>query len=226
MEMLKELGKAAALYRGYRNVKGFRSNGIDAALDFCTSGPFHTWQVREELSALVELVVERKPHNVLEIGTYHGGTLFLWCQFSDPQATIASLDLPGGEYGGGYHWVRTPIYKAFAKPQQRLRLLRGNSHSASMFERVKQTFPNGIDFLFIDGDHTYEGVKRDFQVYSSLVRNGIVAFHDICHDKGQHAHNRLGGVDRLWTELRDKYPSREFVHDWKQGWAGIGVLTV
>jgi len=37
-----------------------------------------------------------------------------------------------------------------------------------------------LDFLFIDGDHTYEGVKRDFEMYSPLVRNGgIIAFHDI-----------------------------------------------
>jgi predicted O-methyltransferase YrrM len=36
------------------------------------------------------------------------------------------------------------------------------------------------DFLFIDGDHTYQGVKQDFQMYSPLVKKGgIVAFHDI-----------------------------------------------
>jgi predicted O-methyltransferase YrrM len=36
------------------------------------------------------------------------------------------------------------------------------------------------DFLFIDGDYTYEGVKRDL-MYSPLVREGgIIAFHDIC----------------------------------------------
>jgi len=36
------------------------------------------------------------------------------------------------------------------------------------------------DFLFIDGDHTYEGVEGDFEMYSPLVRRGgIIAFHDI-----------------------------------------------
>ena len=36
-----------------------------------------------------------------------------------------------------------------------------------------------IDFLFIDGDHTYEGVKRDFEMCSLLVRKGgIIAFLD------------------------------------------------
>lgn len=38
-----------------------------------------------------------------------------------------------------------------------------------------------MDFLFIDGDHAYEGVKADFEMYSPLVRKGgLVALHDIC----------------------------------------------
>jgi hypothetical protein len=28
-----------------------------------------------------------------------------------------------------------------------------------------------VDFIFIDGDHTYEGVKRDFEMHSPLMRN-------------------------------------------------------
>ena len=39
---------------------------------------------------------------------------------------------------------------------------------------------NKVDFLFIDGDHSHEGVKKDFEMYSPLVRKGgIIAFHDI-----------------------------------------------
>jgi predicted O-methyltransferase YrrM len=40
-----------------------------------------------------------------------------------------------------------------------------------------------VDFLFIDADHSYEGVKKDFEMYSPLVRKGgIIAFHDIIPD--------------------------------------------
>ena len=36
-----------------------------------------------------------------------------------------------------------------------------------------------IDVLFIDGDHTYEGVKKDFDLYSNLLsENGIIVIHD------------------------------------------------
>ena len=37
-----------------------------------------------------------------------------------------------------------------------------------------------LDFIFIDGDHSYEGVKKDFELYSSIMsENGIITIHDI-----------------------------------------------
>jgi len=48
--------------------------------------------------------------------------------------------------------------------------------------------------LFPDGDHSYEGVKRDFEMYSPLVRpGGIIAFHDTVF---------MDGVRRFWAELK------------------------
>lgn len=44
---------------------------------------------------------------------------------------------------------------------------------------VLKKIENQIDFLFIDGDHNYEGVKQDWDLYSKLLLPGsIVAFHD------------------------------------------------
>jgi len=43
-----------------------------------------------------------------------------------------------------------------------------------------KTQVNKIDFLFIDGDHNYEGVKKDWDLYNGLLENGsVVAFHDV-----------------------------------------------
>ena len=37
-----------------------------------------------------------------------------------------------------------------------------------------------IDYLHIDGDHSYEGVKKDFELYSTIMsENGIITIHDI-----------------------------------------------
>ena len=90
-------------------------------------------------------------------------------------------------------------------------------------DRVKNILGDReVDFVFIDGDHTYEGVKQDFEMYSPLVKDGgIVAFHDIV------AHPVETGceVNRLWDEIKEsKYEYTEIVSDWNQGMCGIGLL--
>jgi hypothetical protein len=45
-----------------------------------------------------------------------------------------------------------------------------------------------IDYLHIDGDHSYEGVKKDFELYSTIMsENGIITI----HDTDQTYHNTL-----------------------------------
>jgi predicted O-methyltransferase YrrM len=80
---------------------------------------------------------------------------------------------------------------------------------------------NQLDFLFIDGDHSYEGVKKDFEMYSPLVRKGgIIAFHDIV------GHSLETGceVEKLWKEIKNGFNFKELIKDINQNWAGIGVL--
>lgn len=50
--------------------------------------------------------------------------------------------------------------------------------SSDAIEDIKN-ITNQIDFLFIDGDHNYEGVKVDWDLYKPLLRDGsLIAFHD------------------------------------------------
>ena len=105
-------------------------------------------------------------------------------------------------------------------------LIRGDSHDSRTLERVKKILGGEeLDFLFIDGDHTYEGVRRDFEMYSPLVRRGgVVAFHDIVpHDRAHDPYGQVG-VPKFWSEIKSRYRHLEIVKDWSQGWAGIGVL--
>lgn len=181
-------------------------------------------QIRSEIVALGAIVRKRQPRIIVEIGTARGGTLFIWCALAHPEATLVSIDLPGGMHGGGYPYWKTFVYKRFPTPKQKLHLLRGDSHSASMLEQLKMRLAGQpIDFLFIDGDHTYAGVKRDFEMYSSLVRKGgLIAFHDIAiHPPEIDCH-----VDKFWNELKQTRPSREFIENPKQGWGGIGLIEV
>ena len=181
-------------------------------------------QSRSEILQLVTILHQRKPKVVVEIGTAEGGTLCMWCSIGDPQAVIASIDLPGGVHGGGYPNWKSAVYRRFAQPRQSLHLLRLDSHQLTTLERLKTIIPSGgIDFLFIDGDHTYEGVKADFEMYSPLVRpGGLVVFHDICvHLPEVECH-----VDKFWQEIRTKYKSWEYIENPSQKIYGIGVLEI
>jgi len=179
-------------------------------------------QVKEEITELCWLVQELKPTTVAEIGTFKGGTMFLFIQVGNPKLTI-SVDLPAGAFGGGYPFWMIPLFKRLSKKGS-IKLLRADSHSDETVNKF-QTLLNGnkVDFLFIDGDHTYEGVKQDFLKYSSFVRKGgMVAFHDIVEHKPE-----VGcEVDRFWKEIKQKHRHVEIVQDWNQKWAGIGVIYV
>lgn len=74
---------------------------------------------------------------------------------------------------------------------------------------MRELFGNQqVDFVFIDGDHTYEGVKSDFVQYGPLVRpGGLIAFHDILPRPDFPDIQ----VDQFWKEVRDKYDSTEFI---------------
>jgi predicted O-methyltransferase YrrM len=179
-------------------------------------------QVRSEILEFLNVVERVKPKAILEIGTARGGTLFLFCRIASKNATIISIDLPGGKFGGGYSEKRKFLYRQFAQLRQKIHLLMMDSHQGETLEQVK-TILDGekLDLLFIDGDHTYEGVKRDFEMYGSLVRqDGIIAFHDIV--SGPSA--SVGGVPQFWRENKDYYQSKEIVEAWNQGGYGIGLL--
>jgi predicted O-methyltransferase YrrM len=135
---------------------------------------------------------------------------------------MISVDLAGGAFGGGYPRRKIPLYRKFPRNGQTLRLIRADSHLAETKERVLQDLRGEkLDYLFIDGDHTYEGVKKDFEMYSPLVRSGgLVAFHDVA----EHGRELACGVDKFWNEIKEQYKHREMIENSKQGWAGIGVL--
>lgn len=180
-------------------------------------------QIKSEILRLAEIVTDLQPRALLEIRTAEGGTLFVFCRCAAPNARVVSIDLPGGgPFGGGYRVWRHTLYRRFAAASQSVRLIRADSHSFATLKRVKSELAGSpLDFLFIDGDHTYEGVKRDFEMYLPLVREGgLIAMHDIALPPTSANY----GVHRFWAEVRDRFHAEELVEHPGQGAKGIGLV--
>lgn len=188
------------------------------------STAFRASQQPDEITRLLERVIALQPRHLCEIGCYRGGTLFLFCQAAAPEAHLISLDLAHAP-------ERIRAYQHFRRPAQRLSFISGNSHAPRTQAHLKRILGGALlDFLFIDGDHSYAGVKADFEMYAPLVRRGgLIAFHDILPDHSvQHGYQTVshsGEVYRFWRELKADYAHEEYIQASDQDGYGIGVLV-
>jgi len=199
---------------------------LASLLDFAynmNEGLIRPNQIKSELLKLLQIIKKKKPKFILEIGTATGGTLFLLTRMAANDATIISIDLPEGNFGGGFPKWKLPLYKSFTFSNQKIFFIRSNSHDKNVLIKVKKILKgNKLDFLFIDGDHQYEGVKKDFEMYNSLVKkDGYIGFHDIVfidHPEDDY------GVHDFWNKIKENYNFEEIVEDWNQNTSGIGIL--
>lgn len=186
------------------------------------------FQDRRELSAFLDLAAAARPRVVIEIGRAWGGTLAALCSASAPDALIISIDYHGTRFGGPLGLLmsgpwKIPLWKAAAAPGQTLRLLTSDSHAPKTLKLVTSLLAGRkADLIFIDGDHSYSGVKADFETYSPLLApGGLAAFHDI--NPGPEIYT--GGVPRYWAELSGGR-GKEFVAGAPGDSFGIGALSV
>ena len=180
-------------------------------------------QISGEILALLKLLEHTPPRTVLEIGTYRGGTFFLFSRVAAPDALLISLDLPPDGSGLGYPPWRASLFRSFAREQQKIELVLANSHEEGTVKQIEKLLGNRpLDFLFIDADHTYEGVKHDYELYAPLVRRGgLIGFHDIVpHEVAPR------GVPEFWQELKNGRRITEYVASRQQSGFGIGVVHV
>ena len=170
-------------------------------------------QEREEIIGLAQFVHDLQPLVIVEIGTKFGGTFMIWNEVTN--AKTISIDLVEGIHGGITREATDERNKKFKKLyNDRCVFIEGNSHDKLTYDALL-TALNGqlIDFLFIDGDHTYEGVKQDYEMYSPLVRtSGYIAFHDI-NDTQRHR-DRDVYVGKLWNELDGEKTEFNVGSDW------------
>jgi len=186
-----------------------------------TVAPVTAIQRREELLELLRRVGDLRPHRLCEIGTSSGGTLYMLTRVAHESATIVSIDISIPMHTGR---ARAKL----ARRGQSLRSLEGDSHDSAMVERLRRELAGGpLDFLLIDGDHSYAGVKSDFELYAPLVRpGGLIALHDICSDAGEPGGPISGDVPKFWAELREVHETEEIIAGAHGEGLGIGLVHI
>ncbi len=163
-------------------------------------------QDKFELWRLLEVLNARPPKVIVEVGVHKGFSIETWKKAFDPQM-IVGID-------NDAQFIETRGFE----------LIVGNSNDEHTRNRlIDHLGMRQIDFLFLDGDHTYEGVSKDFELYAPLVGlSGVVAI----HDTRRTGEKWIGKVEthRFFEEMRDKYPSCEFWNGVLPDTPGTGVL--
>jgi hypothetical protein len=164
------------------------------------------------------LVDALRPRTVVELGTHSGVSYSAFAQAVQVlglDAAAYAVDTWKGDQHAGFYgqdvfeeWTsfHDHHFSAFS------RLVR------STFDDALSKFPDGsIDLLHIDGLHTYEAVRHDFESWLPKLSNRAVV---LMHDTNVREANF--GVWRLWEEIASQYPSFAFLHGHGLGVVGIG----
>jgi len=170
-------------------------------------------QEARELALLIPLVSSLAPLTILEIGSAVGGTILIWTVCGDCNARIISVDKDNN-----FH--KEEVWRTWMREGQSLTVIAGDSHDPLTINSVHRAL-NGepINMLFIDGSHTYDGVRMDYDNYHRYVPSGgIIVLHDIAIRRADM------WVWKLWEELRTEYLHVEIID--ASNPCGLGILYV
>jgi len=168
-------------------------------------------QNMKELETLYHIIKGINPKSYLEIGASNGNSLWVLAHALEKGSRVEFIDL------GEKHTVECLMQcadKLMAEYDIRAYLGR----SEEWAERIKENNPDGYDVILIDGDHTFEGVKRDWENYKDLA-NKLIVFHDI----------NLPGVREFFDSLKmgvKIYSVGKYLKHEREHGMGFGLIYV
>ena len=175
-----------------------------------------------EFLRFLAYIKEKEPSTVCEIGVREGGTNFMFANTLKTCSVIVGVDIL---------LCNIHLLKFFCRHNVKQHFISGYSAEPRTVRKVENALgERKIDVLFIDGDHSQEGVGNDFKAYRHLVREGgVIVFHDICMDHrrryGTETPNDSGEVHLFWQKIREHYHVAEFFENSNQNGAGIGLIV-
>lgn len=181
--------------------------------------PIRSNQRQPEILSLLSDLQQIQPRTVCEIGCDRGGTLSLFAEVATSDATIISID-------PSHSLPRCHGYHLLARDHQRIVPLAADSHALQTVSRVREELQGRpLDFLFIDGDHSFEGVMEDYRMYAPLLREGgLMAFHDIMPEANG-SDTYVGGVPKFFREhIQRHHDAICYVERPNQDGFGVGVV--
>ena len=143
--------------------------------------------------------------NYMEIGVHNGGSMCMLLSSKNNKTNIFGIDLFENMYDINHHLNQEKfvkyqyfkrdnlsiektknnldIVKTLYDSNSNITMIKGNSYYDDTEEEFKQKLDDkSLDMLFIDGDHTLDGVKNDYERFSKYVKNGgIIIFDDYHH---------------------------------------------
>ena len=111
---------------------------------------------------------------IVEIGVYHGASTALLAHAMAPGGTLVAIDPhPAGRLGISFERLVARREVARAGPAGEVRWLRLTSHAAAV------AWPGRADCIFVDGDHSWNGIARDWADWSPRIdAGGVILLHD------------------------------------------------
>jgi cephalosporin hydroxylase len=170
------------------------------------------WQYPHQLAAFAQKISELTIDSYLEIGCRFGGTFIFLSELlakRNPNLRAYACNIiQESDFLQQYH-----LFRAFSYIQ----LFSQEPLFIDMCRWLKPMF------VFIDGDHSYEGVQNDFLIFSQMPETKYIAFHDIVSDV-------CPGVVKIWQEMKqdDRFETFEFIEQYesvKGNFLGIGLAV-
>lgn len=163
---------------------------MDEVIERCKAS-----QNKEELKWLFKKLISVQPKVIIEIGSWRGWLLESFIEMFDPEIALG-VELDKNN-------VDPKLLETMPD-----NFIIADSNSDECINKVKyQLNFKLVDFLFIDANHSYSAVKRDFELYSPLVRKGgIIAFHDVALKDNPYVE-----VYKLWDEIKKDYQCELFI---------------